>query len=365
MDVSKKRIPRIYSGLTGQIDAILLMNGEEPHKDLSFFYATGYDSGLFEGCIAILWPDGGVEVLSSALEETSARARDVPVKVYSKKSQRDLMLKESLRGMKSIGINGAALTVRDLEEIKRSMPGIKTIDVSSAIEKARLVKDEEEVERMREACRIASRVADEIPNFLEVGMKEYEAAAEIVYMMQRKGASSISFETISCFGKNSAEPHHMPDDSILTKGSFALFDFGAKFRLYCSDITRTFIAGKATKQQVEMYHTVLEMQRVGLENIRAGVNGMEVDAAARAVIERSGTKGTMPHSLGHGLGLSVHDGGRMAPEVDLKLEENMILTVEPGLYIPGYGGIRIEDVVRVKANGCDVLTTASKELTVI
>jgi Xaa-Pro dipeptidase len=151
----------------------------------------------------------------------------------------------------------------------------------------------------------------------------------------------------------------------LKKGEFALFDFGARYRRYCSDITRTLVAGKLTKQQKEMYGIVLEAQSAGLASIRAGVNGRDVDAAARSVIDKSKNVGTMPHSLGHSLGLSVHDGGRMAPGVDLPLEKNMILTVEPGIYIPGYGGVRIEDVVCVNENGCEVLTSASKELTVI
>lgn len=365
MGTMKQRVQRIFSNLTDQVDAILLMNGEEPNVDLSFFYATGYESGLFEGCIAILWPEDNLEVLASSLEETTARSGDADVKVYAKKVQRAQLLKEVLKGVKRMGINGAGLTVQNLEEIKQSTPGIETVDISKAIERTRLIKDDGEVELVRKACKIASEVADDIPDFLKVGMKEYEAAAEISYRMQKKGASSPSFDTISCFGKNSAEPHHSPNGAVLRKGEFALFDFGAKYRRYCSDITRTFIADKPDKQQKEIYEIVLEAQAAGLANIRAGVNGKEVDAAARAIIRRSKTKGTMPHSLGHGLGLSVHDGGRMAPEVDLPLEANMILTVEPGIYIPGYGGVRIEDVVCVKANGCEVLTSASKELTVI
>ena len=362
----KQRVQRIFSNLTDdQVDAVLLMNGEEPNVDLSFFYATGYESGLFEGCIAILWPDGNLEVISSILEETSTRSGDAEVKVFAKKVERAQLLREAVKGVKRVGINGAGLTISNLEEIKRWAPGLETVDISKAIEKTRIVKDDGEVELMRKACKIASEVADEIPDFTKVGMKEYEVAAEISYRMQKRGASSPSFETISSFGKNSAEPHHSPDDTVLKKGEFALFDFGARYRRYCSDITRTFISSKLDRKQKEMYETVLEAQATVLANIRAGINGKDVDAAARAIIARSKSKGTMPHSLGHGLGLSVHDGGSMASEIDLPLEENMILTVEPGIYIPGYGGIRIEDVVCVKANGCEVLTSASKELTVI
>lgn len=361
----KDRVKRIFSNLTDNVDAIILMNGEEPNVDLSFFYVTGYESGLFEGCAAILWPDGKSDVISSALEESCAVGGDCQVMVYAKLAQRVQLLKERLRGVRRLGINGAGLSVSNLEEIKRASPGIDAIDISVAIEKTRIVKDDSEVELIRDACKIVSEVADDIPDFLEVEMKEYEAAAELSYRMQKKGASSPSFEPISSFGKNSADPHHSPNATVLRKGDFALFDFGAKYRRYCSDITRTFVAGKVSKRQREMYEAVLEAQATGLATIRAGVNGKDVDAAARFVIDELKGGGTMPHSLGHGLGLSIHDGGRMAPGVDLPLKKNMILTVEPGVYAPGYGGVRIEDVVCVKENGCEILTSASKDLTVI
>ncbi|MGD0056782.1 MAG: Xaa-Pro peptidase family protein [Methanomassiliicoccales archaeon] len=361
----KQRVKRIFSSLTENVDAVILMNGEEPNVDLSFLHVTGYESGLFEGCAAILWPDGKSDVISSALEESCAVGGDSRVIVYAKLAQRGQLLREALKGVKGLGINGSGLSVSNLEEIKRAAPGVEIVDVSVVIEKTRLVKDDSEVELVRNACKIASEVAHDIPDFLEVGMKEYEAAAELSYGMQKKGASSPSFDTISSFGRNSADPHHSPNDTVLKNCEFALFDFGAKYRRYCSDITRTFVASKVKKQQKDMYGIVLEAQAAGLANIRAGVNGRDVDAAARSIIDRSKSTGTMPHSLGHSLGLSVHDGGRMAPGVDLPLEKNMILTVEPGIYIPGYGGVRIEDVVRVKENGCEVLTSASKELTVI
>lgn len=361
----KGRVKRVFSNLTEQVDAILLMNGEDPAVDVSFFYATGLESGLFEGCVAILRPDGETVVLSSALEETIARSGSSEVRIFRKNAERDEMMAQELKGISRIGINGDSLTVRNLDVIRKSVPNAEVVDVAKAIERTRLVKDDREVESIREACRIASEIADQIPSFLRVGMTEYEAAAEINYRMQKLGASSPSFETISSYGKNSAEPHHTPDGTVLRAGDFALFDFGAKLRRYCSDITRTFVAGRPTARQLEMYETVLEAQQVGLGSIRHGASGKEVDAAARAVISRSESKGTMPHSLGHGLGLSVHDGGRMAPEIDLTLEENMVLTVEPGMYVSGYGGVRIEDVVRVRRGGCELLTSAKKDLVVV
>jgi Xaa-Pro dipeptidase len=340
------------------VDAVVLMNDVDPNLDMSFFYAGGMDSGLFEGCVEILWPDGRLDLFSSILEETSARTSKADVQVFARQAEK------AFKGLKRIGINGVGLTVRSLTELKRCADA-EFIDVWESIEKARMIKDEEELRRLREACSIASRVGDEIPSFLKVGMAEYEAAAEVGYRMQKLGASAPSFPTDASFGANTAEPHHASGADRLKKGQTALFDFGALYRRYGSDVTRTFFAGSAGKRQREMYQVVREAQQAGIDAIRAGVNGQDVDTAARKIIDASPFKGLFIHSLGHGIGMSVHDGGRMAQGTALILEENMVLTVEPGVYVRGEGGVRIEDDIRVTKNGCEVLTTASKELRVI
>jgi Xaa-Pro dipeptidase len=183
--------------------------------------------------------------------------------------------------------------------------------------------------------------------------------------MQRLGASGPSFTTNASFGPNAAEPHHSPGSERLRKGDFALFDFGALFNRYGSDITRTFFYHRATSRQKEMYEVVKEAQQAGFDAIRAGAISKDVDAAARAVIDGSSFKDLFIHSLGHGIGLSVHDGGRLASGSDLVLEENMVLTVEPGVYVRGEGGVRIEDDIRVTKDGYELLTFTPKDLTVI
>ncbi|MCG7843991.1 MAG: aminopeptidase P family protein, partial [Methanomassiliicoccales archaeon] len=215
------------------------------------------------------------------------------------------------------------------------------------------------------ACRIASRVADEIPSILKAGMTEYEAAAEIDYRMMRTGASGMAFGTNASFGASSAEPHHGAENIVLKDGDTALFDFGCKVEGYCSDITRTFFVGGVKDWQKRMYQVVSEAQTAGLKVIKAGVNGKDVDAVVRAVIDASEFKGLMVHSTGHGLGLSVHDGGRMGPNYDFLLKEGMVVTVEPGVYIAGKGGVRIEDDVLITKDGYEMLTDASKEMKVI
>lgn len=361
----KSRVERIFQHLGDEIDAVIFMNATEPNIDLSFFYATGAESGIFEGCSAILWPDGRMELIVSELEETSSRKVEAEIKTFRSNEQRAELLKESLKGVKMLGINGAALTYGNLKRLKEAVPDFTEVDVSKSVEMVRMIKDGEEVERIRKACRIASRVADDIPNFLKEGMRESEVGAEISYRMQRLGASGPSFDIIAAFGENSAEPHYLAGNRPLNRGEPALFDFGALYRKYCSDITRTFFAREASEKQERIYEVVREANELALTKIRAGIPAKEVDAAARELIDSTEFKGRFIHSLGHGLGLSVHDGGTMSPVTDIVLEENMILTVEPGIYIPGFGGVRIEDDVRITKEGCEVLTNASKELMVI
>jgi Xaa-Pro dipeptidase len=361
----KSRVESIYSGVDDEVDAIVLVNGTEPNVDLSFFYVTGAESGIFEGCAAILWPDGGMELIVSELEETSSRRVDAEISTFRTKEEWSELLGKKLSTAGKVGLNDSAITLGNFRRVKEACPGIEEVNVSKAIEDARLIKDEMELDRLREACRIASLVADDIPNFLKEGMSESEAAAEISFRMQRLGANGNSFEIIAAFGESSAEPHYSASDKALSRGETALFDFGALYRKYCSDITRTFFARTPSERMERIYEVVKEANERAISEIRAGMPASDVDAIARDIIDATEFKGGFIHSLGHGIGLSVHDGGSLSPVTDMVLKENMVLTVEPGIYIPGEGGVRIEDDVRITKDGCEVLTSASKDLVVI
>ena len=360
----RQRVLRIFEQVPEGVDTIMLINGEEPNLDLALFYVTGAESGLFEGCAALLYRDGSMELLTSALEETSARAAKAKFRVFRKRSERDEMLRKALAGEKRLGVSGTGLSFRAFREAQK-ITGAEMVDITDAIDAARSIKDIEEIERMRHACRIGSEVGDELPDIIRPGMTEYEAAAEVSYRMQKKGASAASFATNASFGANSAEPHHNPGDSKLCKEDTVLFDFGALYRRYGSDITRTFFHGKVSKKQKQMYEVVLQSQQAAIDGIHAGMTGAEADALARNVIDSSPFQGLLIHSLGHALGLAVHDGGRLAPNSDLVLRENMIMTVEPGVYVRGEGGVRIEDDVLITSKGCELLTNCSKELRVV
>ncbi|HEY3419697.1 MAG TPA: aminopeptidase P family protein [Methanomassiliicoccales archaeon] len=360
-----ERGKRIFSKLKEEIDAIVLINGDEPNLDMAFSYAAGTEAGLFEGCVTVVDPDGKVRMISSQLEETSARRSKAEVSVFQGAEDRSNRMKDSFGHAKKIGINGNGLTYANYMDIKNAAPKAEIVDVSYAIAASRLVKDQDEIGRLRKACQIASRIGEELPSIVKEGMPEFEAAAEVGYRMMKLGASATSFTTNASWGPNSAEPHHEPDDSRLKKGDTVLFDYGALYNKYGSDVTRTFVFGKAEDWQKEIYDIVLQSQLEAIDAVHAGARAKDVDAVARRIIDSTRYKGRFIHSLGHGIGLSVHDGGRFSPTSEIILEENMVMTVEPGIYLPGKGGVRIEDDIRVTKNGCEVLTTAKKEFMVI
>ncbi|OGS56824.1 MAG: hypothetical protein A3K60_07000 [Euryarchaeota archaeon RBG_19FT_COMBO_56_21] len=351
---------KIFTELGEDIGAVVLTNGSEPNLDLTFFYATGITSGLFEECLAIL-KRPGVEVISSQLEELSARQANVRTTVFENSKERQQMLKRRLKGVKKIGVNFREITHSNYAFIRKCARGARLVDVSEAIGRARMIKDEDEVSRIRKACDITSKTAAAIPEIAKAGINETEAAAELNYMMMKLGASGPAFETNASFGPATAEPHYVPATRKLAKGKLALFDFGAKYRKYVADLTRTFICGKPSKKQREMYDVVLEAQLAAIDKIKAGAHGKDVDMAARRIIDSSPYKNKFIHGTGHGIGLSVHDPGFISSRKDMILKEGMVLTVEPGIYIRNFGGVRIEDDVLVTRNGCRILTSAPKE----
>jgi len=360
-----RRAQRIFSRLRTDVDLILIANDVEPMLDLTFSYVTGATSGVYEGCVALVGPRR-VEILSSLLEADSACKTGLPVTTYRDSADWQRILRRKLKGARRIGINPPELSHRNYRRLRRvASPGARFVDVSEAIRAARLIKDDEELARIRKAARIASEVADAIPDFVQLGMAESQAAAELAYRMQKRGATGPSFAAIVGFGPNSAEPHYSTGETVLKRRQFALFDFGAAYRRYASDITRTFVTPGFTRRHREIYELVLEAQQAALDAAAAGVNGTAVDRAARRIIDRSKYRGKFIHRTGHSLGLAVHDPGSISHDRPLVLEEGMVFTIEPGIYIPGFGGVRIEDDIRIRRDGCELLTTADRELTVL
>jgi Xaa-Pro dipeptidase len=359
----KLRVKNIFSQCKGSVDVILLKNASFPFIDDNFFYVTGLEQGLFEGSVAVMHPGGTVDLFASELEAESARKADAHLCVYQSKEELSTMLMHQLAQIKTIGINASGISYQNFLELQEMVPKIQFVDVSKAFGSTRLIKDESEIQCIKGACAITDAVMETIPDVLYQGMTEYELAAEINYAMQNRGAEKPAFDTISSFHANTAEPHYSHGEAKLRKNDFVLCDIGACFKRYNSDITRTFVFGKATEQQREMYDVVLKAQQVAFDTIRPGVKACDVHAAVTACIDATKFKGRFIHSTGHSLGLAVHDGAGFAPGNTMELRENMVLTVEPGVYIPGFGGVRIEDDVLIKKEKPLLLSRSPREFT--
>jgi len=355
----KERVKRIFAQTEG-LDCALFMNGVEPHLDMSFFYVTGLADGLFETGGVMIYPDGGMDLVSSLLEEPSAKKCKAPLHIYRKLDEGEDIFTNLLKGKKKVGINSEELTHANFEKLSRLAPHAEFMDISQEVKDARAVKDEQELEALKRACEIASEVAIEIPKYVKVGMTESALAAELAYLLQKKGASKPNF-TLTSFGPNSAEPHYMGGDGVLKMGDFVLLDFGCIYNKYHSDITRTFVMGTASDRQKKIYKVVADAQQLAFEKMTPGADAKDVHSAVAALINATEFKGRFTHSTGHSLGLATHDGQRMF-DYSLTLEPGMVFTVEPGVYLPDFGGVRIEDDVVITQSKPRILTNAPRDM---
>ncbi len=237
--------------------------------------------------------------------------------------------------------------------------------LSRRISSLRAVKDEEEISYIAEAQRITEKAYTEVLNFVKPGVCERKIAIELEYLMKKLGASDISFDLITITGKKTSLPHGVPTDGIISEGDFFTMDIGALYKGYHSDMTRTVAVKTCCEEQRRIYDIVLNAQLSALSKVRAGVKAFDVDKTARDIIEESGFGKNFGHSTGHGVGLDIHELPYVNPRADKVLSENMVITVEPGIYLEGKFGVRIEDMVLVKENGFHNFATLSKELIVV
>jgi Xaa-Pro aminopeptidase len=273
---------------------------------------------------------------------------------------------EALRGRRGrtrIGYSPGQLTVAQKRALDAGAGSrVRWVSDGNAVEKLRAVKSAEEVSTIREAAVMISGVFRAVLGGIKPGVSELEVAAEIEHEIKRRGGSGPSFETIVASGPRSAWAHARPTAKLLRKSELVVLDQGAILRGYCSDMTRTIFLGKASHRVRSLYAAVLEAQEAGKRAIGPGVTAGEVDRAARIALKRARLERYFTHSLGHGLGLEVHEMPRLAKDEQTILQEGMVVTVEPGVYVEGLGGIRIEDDVVVTAKGAVDLTTAPRDL---
>ena len=344
-------------------DAILIKNGIEGQLDSTFFYLSGIRSGLFEGCSVIAYPTGKLCVFTSKLEEQSAlKTPNIEVITFENGIQYKKLLQKKLKNVRVLGMNLNELSYTNYLWIRMILKNIKRVDVSKAIAKARCIKDEKEIKALRKSAKIASNVHPIILDSLNNGITENQLSSIINYNLEKQGASSPSFQTIVAFGKHSAEPHYSPQNYKLKRNNLVLCDYGAKYDRYCSDITRTVFFGRINKEIKEIYETVQQASEIGLSKIRSGVKANVVHNAVEDFINSTKYKGRFIHSTGHSIGLNVHDGASISKKSEIILEESMAFTIEPGIYLPKIGGVRIEDDVIVKKGKPEIITKVSREL---
>ncbi|KYC46085.1 MAG: Xaa-Pro dipeptidase [Candidatus Methanofastidiosum methylothiophilum] len=362
----KNRIERLFEYIAKEkknVDCVLISRSTYP--DINFFYFSNAKGGLFDGSFLILYPDGRSKLFTSTMEREAAEKSkgDFEIYVFSNRDERIKLLKDHINGQ-NLGLSFSSVTYFEVEKLKENYKG-NLIDITKEINFTRAIKDREEIQNIKIASEITSKTFSEVPGMLKDGLTEKELSFMIEFQLKKNGAEALSYDTIAAFGANSSLPHYESSDSTLISGDFVLLDFAGKYNRYCSDMTRTFFYRKADQKQKRIYDTVLEAQILGIEKLRPGAIAKDVHNAVSSYIDNSEFKGKFIHSLGHGIGLETHDTLGISPISDYVIEKNMVFTIEPGVYIPDFGGVRIEDTVVVRNGKPKILTPFTKELLVI
>ncbi len=268
------------------------------------------------------------------------------------------------KGIQKLGFEKNHLTYAQYQGLAERVPG-ELIPVADMVETLRLIKTPEEIQLIKVAADIADAAFKHILEFIKPGVTELEVANELEFFMRKCGATASSFDTIVASGARSALPHGVATDKVIEKGDMVTLDYGAIYKGYVSDMTRTIAVGKPTEQLEEIYHVVLGAQLKGVEGIRAGMTGKEADALCRDYIEEHGYGKYFGHSTGHGIGLELHEGPGLSYRSDTVLKPGMVVTCEPGIYLEGIGGVRIEDDLIITEDGNESIIHSPKELIIL
>jgi Xaa-Pro aminopeptidase len=274
-------------------------------------------------------------------------------------------LRDFVAGLAKLAFEQNFVTFETYQILKQKLAGPDLVPVSGIVENLRSIKTTEELLELERAVDVSDSAFSHIVKYVEPGMTERQIALELEFFMRKNGASGPSFDFIVASGPRSSLPHGIATDRIIAQGEFVKLDFGCVVNGYCSDITRTLILGEPNAKQQEIYEIVLEAQLKAEAAIRPGVTGKEIDAIARQIISDHGYGDNFGHGLGHAVGLAIHEEPRLSPTGERVLQPGMVVTVEPGIYLPDWGGVRIEDMVVVTETGCRILTKAPKELIVL
>ncbi len=357
------RIEKIRTKLQNESEAFFITSDSNRLYASGFCSSAGFMLVSKEG--AELYLDSRYYEMAKIAKEKGKLQPETQVYLYEKKRREYIQDFCGRYNIKTLLCEDRSLTVFAYSQLEGDVSGIcKISGMGNVIEECRVCKDEEEIRNIKSAQKITDMAFSHILGFINPDVTEMDVALELECFMRKHGSEGTAFETICVSGTKSSLPHGKPENIKLGKG-FLTMDYGAKVNGYCSDMTRTVCIGKPDDEMLKVYNTVLEAQKKALDSIYASVPGNKVDSAARDYIYSQGYKGCFGHSTGHALGIDVHEAPNFSPSSQSPIPENAVLSVEPGIYIEGKYGVRIEDIVKISEFGCENLTESTKELIII
>lgn len=326
-------------------------------------YASGFNA---EGAVLILPEKAWLITDSRYIEAAGETVKDAQVLMSSSRDPESEILRRLLRenGVSAVGVQEESLSYAAYIRLQKKLEA-EFLPAQKLTLTLRQRKEPWEVESITAAQRIAERALETVLGMFKEGITERQAAAELEYQMARNGSEGLAFDTICIFGENTSRPHGVPTDRKLKTGDFITMDFGCKVNGYCSDMTRTVAFGSVSGEMKEIYDLVLRAQLAAIDRARAGIPGKEMDAAARDIINGAGYGEYFGHGLGHSVGLYIHESPNASPREERILPAGAVITCEPGVYLPGRFGVRIEDMLLLTEDGNENLTRAPKKLTVL
>ncbi|HHU22828.1 MAG TPA: aminopeptidase P family protein [Clostridiales bacterium] len=341
-----------------EIDALLLIS------PVNRLYATGFHSS--NGAVVITKDWAFFITDSRYIEAAEKTVRDAEVFLSHTEKRIIHWIREIVTncGIKALGAEEDSLSYSEYLNLEKKLD-MKLIPSQSILKRLRASKSRQELENIKAAQAIAERAFEDVLGIIKPGLTEREVAAELTYRMLKYGGEGNSFDPIVVAGRKSSMPHGVPGDEVIQKGDFVTMDFGCVKNGYCTDMTRTVAVGSACDDMRRVYEVVLAAQEAGISAARAGVSGEEIDSAARKVIEEAGYGKYFGHGFGHSLGLEVHESPNAAPGAKREMPEGAVISAEPGIYIPGKFGVRIEDVLYLTERGAENITKTAKELLIL
>ncbi len=332
-------------------------------SSINIRYLTGYTG---EGSLLVLPNESVIITDFRYIEQAQRQSPECTVERTGSGRSTEDIIKEYLQkeGLTSLYVECSILTVNQFRSLEKALEGIKINDMPNVVEEMRAFKDESEIDSIIKACSISCKAFDDVLSYIKPGMTEKQVAAYLDYSMRLHGSEGNAFDTIVASGVNGSLPHAVPSDKVIEKGELVTFDFGASYNGYCSDMTRTIAIGEISEELHAIYDAVLDAQLKSLEALKIGVLLKDVDKVARDLLDAK-YPGAFGHSLGHGVGLFIHEEPRVSFRSEQLLSKGHVVTIEPGVYIPGVGGCRIEDTVIITSDGFINPITTPKQLIVV